>query len=54
MDGSWDGKGKASGWKESPLGWYFSLSDGTILKNTWQKIDGVEYTFDKKGYLVEQ
>ena len=51
-DGSWDGKRKTSGWKESPMGWYFSLSDGTILKNTWKKINGRWYFFEKNGVMA--
>lgn len=38
-------------WNEDEKGWWFHLSDGSWLKNTWAKIDGVWYCFDETGYL---
>ena len=51
-DGSWDGRDAVPGWKDSPMGWYFSLSDGTILKNTWKKINGKWYHFGTNGVMA--
>ena len=53
-DGSWDGKGKVPGWQDSTLGWYYRLSDGNILKNTWKKINGTWYYFGKNGAMATE
>ena len=51
-DGSWDGKAKNPGWQDSIQGWYFRLTNGTILKNTWKKINGNWYFFEKNGAMA--
>ena len=48
-DGSWDGKAKSPGWREDPNGWYYSLVNGSILKDTWKLINGKWYHFGKNG-----
>ena len=43
----------ASGtWKHNAKGWWYSYSDGSYAKNTWEKIDGKWYYFDANGYMV--
>ena len=50
--GAWDGKGKAQ-WKGSAKkGWWYSLPNGTYLKNCWAKIDGKYYYFKANGYAA--
>jgi len=54
--------GKASGatggqWEKDKTGWWYSFHKNALakklyLKNTWSKIDGVWYYFDKRGYMV--
>jgi len=49
----WTYQPKAQWYKDS-VGWYYMDSSGYYEKSTTVKIDGVEYTFDDRGYLVEQ
>ena len=52
-NGAWDGKGKVSGWIQDKEGWYFALNkSSSYLKNTWKKINGSWYRFNKKGYMT--
>ena len=42
----------ASGtWKSDSTGWWYSYSDGSYAKNSWQQIDGSWYYFDINGYM---
>ncbi|MCR5226404.1 MAG: hypothetical protein K6E27_04260 [Eubacterium sp.] len=41
-------------WYKDSVGWYYMDSSGYYEKSTTVKIDGVEYTFDDRGYLVEK
>ena len=41
-------------WYKDSVGWYYMDSSGYYEKSTTVKIDGVEYTFNDAGYLVEQ
>lgn len=50
-DGSWTYKPKAS-WKKDKTGWYYSDTSGWYAKSSWQKIDGKDYYFNAKGYIV--
>ena len=40
-------------WKSNSIGKWIEFSDGTYPINTWKKIDGKWYNFDKKGYMVK-
>ena len=40
-------------WKSDEKGKWYEDESGWFAHNTTQKIDGIEYTFDKKGYVVE-
>ena len=51
-DGSWKYQPKGS-WKKDKNGWWFGDTSGWYAKNQSMKIDGVLYTFDAEGYLVE-
>ena len=51
-DGSWKYQPKGS-WKKDKNGWWFGDTSGWYAKNQRMKIDGVLYTFDAEGYLVE-
>ena len=43
----------ASGkWRHNAKGWWYSYSDGSYAKNTWEKIGGKWYYFDASGYMV--
>ncbi len=50
-NGAWDGKAKATGWKQDSKGWRYSLGGKNYLKNGWKKIDGKWYFFDKEGLM---
>ena len=39
-------------WKKDSYGWWFGDSYGWYAKNETITIDGVQYTFDKKGYWI--
>lgn len=51
-DGSWKYKPKGS-WKHDKNGWWFGDTSGWYAKNEEMKINGVLYSFDAHGYLVE-
>ena len=51
-DGSWKYQPKGS-WKKDKNGWWFGDTSGWYAKNQSMKIDGVLYTFDAEGYLVD-
>ena len=34
-------------------GWWYDLGHGAYYRKCWQKIDGIRYSFDKKGYLIK-
>ena len=40
-------------WKSNAKGKWWEDESGWYPKNTTQKIDGVEYAFDAKGYLIQ-
>ena len=40
-------------WHKNSHGWWYGDESGWYAKNTSYVIDGVKYTFDAKGYLVE-
>lgn len=52
VDGSWKYKPKGS-WKRDKNGWWFGDTSGWYAKNERMKINGIWYTFDNEGYLVE-
>lgn len=43
--------GTKTGWKADDSGWWYVKEDETKFSNEWQTIDGVEYYFDKDGYM---
>ena len=51
-DGTWNGVKKKAEWKKNSKGWWYSLPDGSYLKNTWKKIDGKWYYFKADGYMA--
>ncbi len=51
-NGSWTYQPKGS-WKQNSTGWWFGDTSGWYAKNTTQKIDGVDYTFNAAGYWVK-
>ena len=51
-DGSWTYKAKAS-WKKSAGKWWFGDTTGWYAVNETVRIDGKDYSFDQKGYLVK-
>ena len=53
-DGTWNGVKKKAEWKKNSKGWWYSLPDGSYLKNTWKKIDGKWYYFKADGYMAER
>ena len=47
------GAAAASGtWKRNSTGWWYQNSDGSYPAGKWQKIDGVNYYFNNRGYMV--
>ena len=49
--GAWTYQRRAS-WRKDSTGWWYG--DGKwYAKDQWQKIDGIRYSFDKKGYLIK-
>ena len=52
-NGAWRYKYRAA-WKKDKKGWWYGDTSGWYAKGTTQKIDGVKYSFDKEGYLVEK
>ena len=51
-NGSWKYHPKGT-WKHNGKGWWFEDTSGWYPKGETVKINGVTYTFDEKGYLVE-
>ena len=51
-NGSWTYKRKAK-WHKYKEKWWYGDSSGWYAANQKLRIDGVLYTFDKEGYLVE-
>ena len=52
-NGTWTYQPRGS-WKKDSTGWWFGDTSGWYAKSTTIKIDGKDYTFDAKGYLVEE
>ncbi|MBR0145768.1 MAG: hypothetical protein IJM25_03795 [Eubacterium sp.] len=50
--GTWKYQQKGR-WKKNKNGWWFGDTSGWYAKNQEMRIDGVRYTFDAEGYLVE-
>ncbi|MCR5214007.1 MAG: hypothetical protein K6E10_06300 [Eubacterium sp.] len=50
-DGYWTYDGIGS-WKQDSTGWWYGDTNNWYAKNETVKIDGEEYTFDDRGYLV--
>lgn len=54
--GSGADRGKASGsvgtWMQNSTGWWYERADGSWPADTWEKINGIWYLFDKKGYMM--
>lgn len=40
-----------SGWKRNSIGWWYVNSDGSYPTDSWQKINGIYYSFDASGYM---
>jgi len=51
-NGTWTYQPRGS-WKSNSTGWWFGDTSGWYAKNEKVKINGVEYTFDAAGYLME-
>ena len=48
------GKGNANGkgaWLRDHVGWWYANADRSYTTNNWQKIDGLWYFFDSRGYM---
>ena len=41
-------------WMKDVGGWRWRNADGSFVKNTSKKIDGVTYDFDTQGYATAQ
>jgi len=41
-----------TGWMLDDAGWYYRLSDGSFAADTWKKINGTWYYFDRDEYMV--
>ena len=52
VNGVWNGKKTAIGWKEDDTGWWYSLTKGEYLKECWKMIDGRWYYFHDTGYAA--
>ena len=48
----WNGV-SPEGWKADNNGWRYRRASGSYYKDCTRTIDGVEYTFDQNGYVVE-
>lgn len=44
---------RQTGWIEDGIGRWYSHSDGSYVKNDWEKIEGQWYWFNGAGYAVE-
>ena len=51
-NGSWKYHYKGK-WKYNKIGWWFEDTSGWYPRNTTVKINGVLYSFNSRGYLVE-
>lgn len=40
------------GWIKDNVGWWYRYADGSYPVSKWIKVDGKEYCFDSKGYLL--
>ena len=52
-NGTWTYEARAS-WKKDSKGWYYTDSTGWYAKNKIFKINGKDYIFNNKGYLIEE
>lgn len=50
--GAWKYKYKGS-WRENATGWWYGDTSGWYAKDNKQKINGVAYRFDARGYWIE-
>jgi len=50
-NGSWTYKYRGS-WKKNAQGYWYGDTSGWYAKSCWQKIDGKDYYFNAKGYMV--
>lgn len=41
-----------TGWIKDNVGWWYRYSDGSYPVSKWIKVDGKEYCFDSRGYLL--
>ena len=39
-------------WHQDNVGWWYSLNDGSYFKDTVAQIDGKNYKFDNRGYMI--
>ena len=51
-NGVWTYPYKAS-WKKDSRGWWYGDTSGWFARNTTITIDGKQYSFDSRGYLIE-
>lgn len=42
----------AGEWQQDTTGWWYSEDDGSFPMNQWQEIDGKQYYFNEKGYML--
>ena len=53
LDDEENDKPKTAGtWKQDNQGWWFRRANGSFPYNKWEKIGGVWYYFDSKGYCL--
>ena len=52
-NGKWTYTYKGS-WRKTCKGWWYGDTSGWYAKNETARIDGVDYTFDKQGYLITE
>lgn len=53
LDESGKKNGQKGSWKHNDQGWWFIDENGWYPKNRWIRINGIDYQFDAKGYLIE-
>ena len=39
-------------WHQDNIGWWYSLNNGSYYKNQEVYIDGKDYKFDSRGYMI--